>query len=344
MSRILSVATAVPEHRVAQSQLKALVRDAFGEAKELLEVFDHAGVETRYLAFPPDYYTPDRSFEQRNDDYGEQALKLLETAAGEALRRAALDAEKIDHVILASSTGLASPTLDALLAGRLRMREDIRRTPMFGLGCAGGVAAVARAMEYLKAFPKHRALVLSVELCGQVFYLRDPDPANAVVMALFGDGAAAAVVGGEETGKTGPRLLFSRSALLPGTAGVMGMRFDESGLHPRITQYLPQVVEGRVAGEVERLLMHYAMSLSRVRHWMLYPGGPRLIEAYEKGFGFSPGTLESLRAQLREYGNLGSVSPFFLLEDVNERAMGGEMGVMLSIGPGVAVETVILRW
>ncbi|MHC4608108.1 MAG: type III polyketide synthase [Planctomycetota bacterium] len=347
MPRILGLATTVPEYRAAQSAIKEAFRKVCGEDKKLLDmldVFDQAEIAARHLVFPLDFYTSEKDFGERNTAFVEEALKLLEVSARGALERAGVAADTIDHVFFVTSTVFSGPTLEVRLAEKLGLRPDVRRSPLCGMGCVGGVAALARASDYLRTFPKHRALVLSVEVCSALFPARNAEPADLVSAALFGDGAAAAVVAGDKAGKAGAKILFTRSAILPGTTGLMGGRFTAGGLRLRLAEALPDAVARLVGPAVEKFLLEYALSLAKIRHWVLYPGGPRIIEAYETGLKLPPGTLESVRACLHEYGNLGSVSPFFVLEDADDRASGTEMGLMLAVGPGVALEMLILRW
>lgn len=347
MARVLALSTAVPANRVPQAQAKEAVRKAVAgrpELEELLPVFDEAGVQCRYMSFPVEYYASGKTFEERNRDFVTQALDLLERAAREALERAKVKPEEIDHIFCVTTTGLATPSLEARLVYRMGFRVDVRRSPLFGIGCAGGAAALSRATEYLKAYPKHRALVLSVELCGQVFSPRALAPVDVVGAALFGDGAAAVVLGGDEIAKTGPRILFTKSILFPGTEEVMGWSFTSDGMRLILSRAIPQVVERHLKPAVEGFILQCAMSPSKISHWILHPGGPRILEQYEKSFGLSSRTLDPARECLRDFGNLSSAAVLFVLKTVMAQARQGDAGVLVAVGPGFAAEIVILRW
>ncbi|MFQ5551613.1 MAG: type III polyketide synthase [Gemmatimonadales bacterium] len=347
MSHILSIATAVPEHCYSQVQLKdnaTRIYDGQRGLERLLAVFETAGVQQRHLAFPLSYYTSGKSFDERNADYTTKSLELLEQATGEALEKANVNCEQIDHIFCVTTTGLATPSLEALLVHRMGFRSDVRRSPLFGIGCAGGVAALARAAEYLKAFPNQHVLVLAVELCGQVFSPRALTPTDLIGAALFSDGAAAVVMGGEEAARGGPRILFSRTNLFPDTQDLMGWDFTANGMRLRLSRKVPQIVLQYVKPAVERFVAECAMSSSDIRHWVLHPGGPRVMEAYREAFGISHETLAPARDCLRDFGNLSSAATLFVLESVAERASVGDRGLMVALGPGFAAEMILLRW
>lgn len=343
MSSILSVATALPPHVVRQEEAVEVARRVYAGREDLLKlvgVFARSGVEQRHTAFPPEYYLRDRGFEERNRDFIEQGLVLAEKASRVCLRKAGLEPSQIDHLYLVTTTGLATPSLDALLVRRLGLRSDVRRSPLFGLGCAGGAGALLRAADVVRGAQK--ALVVSVELCGQVFSLRATSPTDVVGAALFGDGAAAAVLGEGP----GPRILASRSILYEGTEHLMGWAFTSDGMRLRLSKEVTDFVKEKLKPVVERFLRDSSVTLDRIAHWVLHPGGRKILETYRDSFGLSDRMLQWTRGSLAKVGNLSSASVLFILSDLLEsgRANPGDRGLMCALGPGFASELVLLGW
>lgn len=346
MARILSVATALPPHGVAQEEARRRCAEVYrGRAslERFLGLFEHAGVERRYFSFPPDYYLAGRSFEERNDDFVRAAVDLAERAARACLDRAGVLPEKVDHVFLATTTGLATPSLEARLAGRLGLRPGVRRWPLFGLGCAGGAGALARAAEVLRGDPSRRALVVSVELAGQVFSLRADRPVDVVGAALFGEGAAAVLLSG--TSGT-PRIGEVRSVLFEGTEHLMGWRFTSDGMRLVLSPEVTDLVRVRLRPAVEELLAAAGWAAGDVRFWILHPGGRRILEAYREGLGLSEEALGWSRRSLEQVGNLSSAAVFFVLADVlaRGRPQAGDRGLLAALGPGFGAELLVLEW
>jgi alkylresorcinol/alkylpyrone synthase len=349
MPRIVSVGTALPPHVIAQEEARAaLERLCAGKPQllRLLRVFARSGVERRYLAFPLEYYASGRSFDERNADFVEKGVEIGARAAQEGLRRAGVAPERIDHMVLATTTGLATPSLDALLVDRLGMRRDVRRSPLFGLGCAGGAAAIARAAEQLSGRPRQRALAVSIELSGQVFSPTALRPVDVIGAALFGDGAAAAVLEGDETGGRGPGVSAVKSVLFEATEHVMGWRFTSAGMRLVLSEEVTDVVVGPLREAVAGFLSECGVKPSEIAHWMLHPGGRRIIDAYRTAFGLGDGELQWTRGSLARVGNLSSASVLFVLSDVlgSGRARPGDRGLMVALGPGFAAEMVLLSW
>ena len=328
MAFIRSTATALPPNRIPQAAVRAAYASVFGDSAKL-SVFDHTGVETRHFAHPLDYYVRERSFSERNGDYIREGTALAERAIRLALERAARTVRDIDHLVFVTTTGLATPSLDALLCHSMGFRCDVVRHPLFGIGCAGGVAAVARAARLLG--PHERAIVLSVELCSQTFRIHDGSLTSLVGVALFGDGAAALVLEGDAIG-SGARVVESRAELVPDSQEVMGWEFVDDGMKLVMSSAIPSVVRERAVPAVERF-----RAGRRVDHWVLHPGGPRVLDAY----GLN-GELAAARESLRTVGNLSSAAVLFILDEV--KAERGETGLMAAVGPGFGVEMAWLEW
>ncbi|HXG62017.1 MAG TPA: 3-oxoacyl-[acyl-carrier-protein] synthase III C-terminal domain-containing protein [Planctomycetota bacterium] len=346
MARIVSVATALPSHVLRQDEARRRCEEVYGEREELarlLSLFERSGVERRHFAFPPEYHLAGRSFEERNDDFVRGAVDLAERAARECLRRAGVEPKEVDQLFLVTTTGLATPSLDALLAGRLGLRPDVRRSPLFGLGCAGGAGALIRADEILKAEPARRALVVAVELAGQVFSPRADRPVDVVGAALFGDGAAAVLLQGAGGG---PRIRAARSMLFEGTERLMGWRFTSDGMRLVLSPEVTDLVRHRFGPAVGDLLAEAGWTRGDVGYWILHPGGRKILEAYREALDLSEEALAWSRRSLAEVGNLSSAAVLFVLADViaKGRPGPGDRGVLAALGPGFGAELLALEW
>jgi alkylresorcinol/alkylpyrone synthase len=348
MPRILAVSTALPPFRLTQREARTVLETLHSQNPGILRflrVFDRCGVETRHFAFPPEYYREEPSFERRNADYREQATALAERAARACLEKAKVDPEEVDHLFFVTTTGLATPSVDALLAPRLGLRRDVGRWPLFGLGCAGGAGGLLRAANVLRTQARGRALVVSVELCGQVFSPRATEPVDLVGTALFGDGAAAVLVGGDEAG-SGPQVLASRMELFSESQELMGWRFTSDGMRLVLSQDVSTLVTGRLRPLVDSFLKEAHLEASQVAHWILHPGGRKIIEAYRAAFELGDRELEWTRGSLARVGNLSSASVLFMLDDLlrSGRPVSGDRALMVALGPGFAAEMLVLRW
>lgn len=347
MPHILSTASALPEHRLDQERARTeMARLTAGrpDVERLVPIFNRSGVETRYLVHPPDWYLEPRSFEERNREYRDRGLDLAEQAARLCLDRAGVAPAEVDHLLFVTTTGLATPSLDALLAARLGMASNVRRTPIFGLGCAGGAGALARARDVLSASPRERALVVSVELCSLVFSRQAMTPTDLVGVALFGDGAAAVLVGGDDTGP-GPSIAATRTHLFSDAQHLMGWDFTSDGMRLVLSRDIPDFVGARLAPVVNGFLDAHGLSLHGLNHYMLHPGGRKVLATYHAALGLPDTALAVARQSMRCVGNLSSASVLFMLHDVMSASPArGDTGLMLALGPGFACEMLLLAW
>lgn len=348
MPRILSVATAVPPHRLDQAHARAeMARLAQGhpDIERLVPVFDRSGVETRYLVHPPEWYLAPRGFEERNREYAARGLELAEQAARRCLEAASTAADAIDHIFLVTTTGLATPSLDALLVARLGMRATVRRWPLFGLGCAGGAGALTRARDVLAISPKARVLVVSVEICSLVFSRHAMTATDLIGVALFGDGAAAVLLGGDDHDGSGIEIVGARTRLFPETEHLMGWNFTDDGMRLVLSRDIPAFVSTQAAPEVQDFVGSHGTSVAGMTHYVLHPGGPKVMATYRSAFGLPEEGVRVARESMRRYGNLSSASVLFMLNDVVARKpAAGDTGLMLALGPGFACEMLLLRW
>jgi alkylresorcinol/alkylpyrone synthase len=345
--RIASVGTAVPAFRISQADVLEVCRKrlaALPGQGRLLEILGHAGVEYRHFCFPPDYYLERHDFSQRNQDFLSQALSLSAQAIESALKGE--PAGTVDHIISVTTTGILTPSLEAHLFTRLPFRKDVRRTPLFGLGCAAGVNGIGLARDYALAYPRSRTLLLAVELCGQAFQAHDTTPRSMVATALFGDGVAAVLVDGAERGDEGPEILGSRSELIPRSLDVMGWDVTSNGLELVLSKSVDWYVRHSLPPAAAAFLEASGVEASKISHWILHPGGPKILDAYQEALQLPPGALRVSRNVLRCFGNTSSASVLFVLRDVLTHScpQRGEYGLMAAMGPGFAAELAMLRF
>lgn len=358
MPVIRSVATALPPYALPQAQIRDLAREHFApvfpDIDRYLSVFRHAQIDTRYFAAPLEWFTTPRSFKECNDLFIEAASALGERAARDCLAQAGLEPADVDHLLWVSTTGMAAPSPDALLINRLGMGRHTRRTPIWGLGCAGGVAGLSRAYEYARAFPEQRALLLSVELCSVTFQWGDQSKRNLIASSLFADGAAAVLVEGDAIAgqdllshppTPSPQLLGTQSTLWPDTTEIMGWDMVDTGMQVVFSSRIPAIVQSLMRENVSEFLAGHQLTLDDIDHWVLHPGGAKVIGAYEAVLAIDRERLAHTREVLRRYGNMSSATVFFVL-DAFRRAGApgpGEYAVLAVLGPGFSCELALIR-
>jgi alkylresorcinol/alkylpyrone synthase len=347
--RILSVATALPPHRIPQGEVKEFAQSFFGashrDVNRLLPVFDNVQVEGRNFCVPKEWFAEPHGFPEKNALYVENALALSDKAARRALDRAGLDASDVGAIYFASTTGLATPSLDSRLIFELGLSENVRRVPLWGLGCAAGAGGLARAADHARLYPEKPVLLVNVELCGLTFQHGDRSKANVISAALFADGAAAAVLGGPDAGGEGPEILGSHAVTWPGTESVMGWDIVETGFKVVLSKSVPEVVRTRVPENLADALASVGLTRDDLRHFVIHPGGAKVLDAFEEVLGLEPGALHFPREVLREHGNMSSVTVLFILERLLEsgECSPGEYGILSAMGPGFSAEHVFFR-
>ncbi len=351
---IASVSRALPAHHASQEVLTEALRAHWAKAHfnpaRLDDLHRAVGVQGRYLALPLDAYPSLDSFAKSNAAWLEAATGLGASALGDALARAGLRPDQLDHLFFVTVTGVATPTVDARLVNRLGLRSDLKRTPIFGLGCVAGAAGLARASDYLRAFPGETAALLSVELCSLTLQRDDMSIPNMIASGLFGDGAAAVVLRGPEARRgepvTGPRVLGSRSIFYPDTERMMGWDIQDTGFKVVLSAKVPELARAHIGDDVDGFLASKGLTRSDIRHWVAHTGGPRVLEAFASTLGLSREQLELSWRSLGAVGNLSSASVLFVLGDLLETrvAKAGELGLLLAMGPGFCAELVLLQW
>ncbi len=333
--RLLSLATAVPPYQLGQKEVAERARRIFagvakGELERLMPVFANAGIARRYSCVPIEWYERPHGWVERNTLYLEHAIRLLEDASRRALAAARLTPGDVDAVICVSTTGIATPSLDAVLAGRLGLRPDVRRLPVFGLGCAGGVNGLARAAELARAAPGSRILFVVVELCALSFRKHDVSKSNLVATALFGDGAAAAVI---STKGYGPALGAAGEHTWPNSLDIMGWDVAEDGLKAIFSRDIPALVERDLRVVANDFLRREGLALRDIRHFVCHPGGAKVVTALEAAFELPAGALDSARGVLSDYGNMSAPTVLFVLDRVLRDGAEGRM-LLTALGPG----------
>lgn len=343
---ILSVATANPPYRVEQPEIRDLVRALFDKLnglERLIGVFENTGIEARYLSAPLQWYTQPRSFAEKNALWFETGLKLCSEAASKALELAQTSPKEIAAVVLVTTTGIATPSLEAHLVQQLGIPLSATRLPIWGLGCAGGTSGLARAAEIARLNPDKKVLLVALELCSLTFLRNDLSKSNLVATSLFGDGAAAVVLG--QGG--GPEVLGGFSRLLPQSYDVMGWDVQPDGLQVRFAQSIPSLVQGELGNLIRDGLEGFELSAEDVGLWTLHPGGAKVLTAYREGLGVDEASLEASYCVLKKFGNMSSPTVLFVLNRQLyqlERPQPGTKGVLLALGPGFAAEGLVVQW
>ncbi|HTZ43438.1 MAG TPA: 3-oxoacyl-[acyl-carrier-protein] synthase III C-terminal domain-containing protein [Jatrophihabitans sp.] len=352
MTTIAAARGVLAEHRYAQEELT----DAFARAcastdreTALMRRFHRsAKVKTRYLTLPVEQTCQLADFGAKNDTFIREGTRLGAAALTGALEEAGVAPDEVDLILFTSVTGLAAPSLDARIAAQVGLRPDVKRIPMFGLGCVAGASGIARLHDYLLGHPEQVAVLVSVELCTLTVQPADRSVANLVASGLFGDGAAAVVaLGAGRAGRLpGPVVVDSRPHLYPDTERTMGWDIGSSGLSIVLDAEVPVLVERYLRQDVQALLDAHSLALADVTGWVCHPGGPKVIEAISGTLDLPPEALEITWRSLAEVGNLSSASVLHVLADTMAKRSfePGSPGVLMAMGPGFCSELVLLRW
>jgi alkylresorcinol/alkylpyrone synthase len=354
VSVIAAVHGALPAHRYDQSELTELVVDLLGDSsKEQLvrRLHESAQVRTRYLALPIEQYPKLAGFTAANDAFIEHAVDLGTRAVLGALDAAGLGPRDVDVVFSTTVTGIAAPSIEARIATAIGLRPDIKRVPMFGLGCVAGAAGIGRAHDYLAGAPDEVAVLLSVELCSLTMQRGDPSTANLVASGLFGDGASGVVLLGDQRAEDlpvafgGPEVIGSRSHLYPDSERTMGWDVTADGLKIVLNAEVPDLVQRYLGEDVRGFLADHGLTVDDVAAWVCHPGGPKVILAIQDVLGLPPDALELTWRSLADVGNLSSSSVLHVLRDtMDKHPPAGRPGVLMAMGPGFCSELVLLRW
>jgi alkylresorcinol/alkylpyrone synthase len=355
--RIAAVGAAFPPHFYDQETLVAALRERWAgryfNLDRLEQLHRNVLVGGRHLALPIGEYAGLDGFGAANAAWIRVACEVGEAATRDALARAGLASETLGAVFFVSVTGIATPSVDARLINRMGLPARLKRVPIFGLGCVAGAAGVARAADYVRAFPGEAALVLAVELCSLTVQLDDLSIPNLIASGLFGDGAAAALVVGDELarrqGLGGPEVVATRSVFYPDSERVMGWDIRDTGFRIVLSAEVPEVVERFLRADVDAFLAEQGLSRADIDSWVCHPGGPKVLEAMARAIEAPEGALDLTWQSLAEVGNLSSTSVLLVLEATmadreGRRPVRGSYGMLLAMGPGFCSELVLLRW
>jgi alkylresorcinol/alkylpyrone synthase len=345
-SALRSVSRVLPPHYVDQETLLQAFKSHWAAHHHNVDRLEdlHRAVQVggRHLALPMEAYPALVSFAARNEAWRREATELGARAVSEALDKAGYLPRQVDHLFFVTVTGLATPSIDARLVNRLGLRSDVKRTPIFGLGCVAGAAGVSRASDFLRGFPGQVAVLLSVELCSLTLQREDVSVANIISSGLFGDGAAAVVLGPG----SGPEVVATRSVFYPDTERMMGWDVVDTGFRVVLSAKVPELVRSRLRTDVDGFLADQGFTRRDIKHWIAHTGGPKVLEAFENTLELPAKALERSWRSLREVGNLSSASVLFVLGELLDsgEAKPGDLGVLMAMGPGFCSELVLLRW
>ena len=345
---IAATATALPQHTITRDDVKYYMGRVFDIADRRLEammsIVDNAQVLKRHVIFPIDYTVEPRSLHKTNDEYVEHAIKLGQEAAEKCLARAGVQPNEVDLIITVSCTGFMIPSLDAHLINRMGFRSNITRMPFTELGCAAGAMALGRAADFIKAHPGANALIIAVELPSLTFQRKDISQANLISSILFGDGAAAVLVSGQENG--GPKILVSETYTFPDSIGAMGFDLRDSGFHILLAKDVPEMIGTQIRDLVDDFLKRHNKTYQDIKGWILHPGGARLLGNVEIALGLTKCQTQPSWDILANVGNLSSATILFILQEwLEKRPLNpGEHAFAAAFGPGFSAEFLLLQW
>lgn len=362
--QIASVGSAFPPHYYDQQALLEALKGYWAgrhhNLDRLARLHENVLVGGRHLALPIDAYDDLQGFGDSNNAWIRVAQEVGEAAVRDALERAGLTPADVDALIFVTVTGIATPSIDARLVNRLGLPSQVKRLPIFGLGCVAGAAGIARAADYVRAFPDQVAVLLSVELCSLTLQRQDLSVPNLIASGLFGDGAAAVVVVGAERAAAlaaartpptaspslGPRILATRSVFYPDSEEVMGWDISERGFRIVLSADVPVVARDFLGRDIDRFLADHDLVRGDIASWVCHPGGPKVLEAIQESLQLPDEALAVTWRSLREVGNLSSTSVLLVLQDTmaDHRPPAGSLGLILAMGPGFCSELVLVEW
>lgn len=341
---ILALATASPPFALDQAKALSVARDVlaadFADFDRMSTVFASAGIDQRQLAKPVDWYRQPRTFQERTVAYLESACDLFVEAASRALDAAGLAASNIDTIVTASSTGIATPSLEARVMGRMGFRPDVARVPVFGLGCAAGATGLGLASKLAQASPGTIVLFVTVELCSLAFRFQDVDKADIIATALFGDGAAACILkAGDEGFAT---ITDTAETTWPDTLDIMGWRIEGHGLAVVLNRAIPTFARQNMRAAMDEILARQELAVGDIDRFICHPGGAKVVDAVEHALELNQGSLDHERNVLRDHGNMSAPTALFVLDRVRQNGMP-PLSVLTALGPGFTLSTVTLR-
>jgi len=347
---ILSTSTAFPPHYYTQREVVDALLAYWGNDSKIAAVLERlhsrTGVDGRHFSLPLSQYDTLDTWGKANDVYIDVAQQLGERAVDCALKMARLRREDLGAIFFVTVTGVASPSIDARLVNRMSLSPHIRRNPIFGLGCVAGAAGLARAADYVRAYPDQVAVLLSVELCSLTWQRDDISVANLISSGLFGDGAAAVLVAGANVPRRGPRILATHNVFYPDTEDVMGWHISEKGFNIVLSPDVPKVVRENLGRDVDAFLATQGLTRSDIGSWIMHTGGPKVLDATAESLNLPPEALDVSWDALRRVGNLSSASVLVVLDEImkHRRPTPGTRSILAAMGPGFCAEMLLLEW
>jgi alkylresorcinol/alkylpyrone synthase len=351
LAYISAVKTVKFPNKVTQSELKEFASNLFSESfkdtDRLLEVFDNTGISNRNLCVPVDFFSNDSSFHEKNNLFKKYALEYSIKAIEEILSASSIDKGRITDIISFTSTGLTTPSLDALIIDKMRLNANISRTPLWGLGCAAGVSALAKAKVIAHANPDAVILLIGIELCSLTFIRNDLSKSNFIATSLFSDGIAAVLVTGENSkqlikNEHSIKFTSSRSKLYYDSEDVMGWEFIDAGFKVVFSKDIPSLVNSLIKTDIKKYLEDNSLSIDELKNFVIHPGGTKVINAYVESLSIPRDKLKNTTDTLYEYGNMSSVTVFYVLEKFIKGGFEDGRGLMMSLGPGFSCEMLLL--
>ena len=351
MTRIISVGRQLPKYSRTTDEVIPYIRNWIGGQekrfqRKVIKIFENAGVDKRYSIMDADDVFEATSFEEKNELYLQESIKLGEKALAKALSNAGLKADEIDFIITVSCTGIMIPSLDAYLINRMGMKQDIVRLPITEMGCAAGVSGIIYAKNFLKANPGKRAAVVAVESPMATFQHNDFSMVNIVSAAIFGDGAAAVILSSNRAdAQVGPKIVDEAMYHFYDAEQMMGFKLRNTGLQMILDKTVPETISDHFPMIINPFLERNGLSIQDIDHLIFHPGGKKIVRTVEDLFGILGKSIEDTKEVLRLYGNMSSVTVLYVLERfMNRQPAAGEKGLMLSFGPGFSAQRILLEW
>lgn len=348
MPRLAAIKTAVPEHKLSQNEVREFAADLFhsriDNIERLLTVFDNSGIESRYFSQPLEWLKKPHTLAEKNEAYIQSATELSAEAVNGLLSVTDLEPEQIDRILYVNTTGIATPSIDARLINRLGLRSNIFRTPIWGLGCAGGAAGLSHACHLAQGHRKERILLVATELCGLTYMADDFSKSNLVATALFAEGSAAALIVGDDTDHEGLEIIDTQSRFYPDSLDVMGWNVVSGGLQVVFQKRIPEIVAEHAHDDLVGFLDIHQLALDDIKQFLFHPGGRKVIEAYRQALGVTDCRLTLAGEILRDYGNMSSPTVLFVIERYLEQfgLNSGGFGLISALGPGFSAESLLV--
>jgi alkylresorcinol/alkylpyrone synthase len=337
-------------NKVSQQEVKKCALDLFApsfpQVARMMSAFDNTEIKTRNFCKPLDYYLAQHTFQEQNAEYIRIALEYSTQAIEDCISSSQIKKDEITDIIFLSTTGLSTPSLDALIINKMRLNQNISRTPIFGLGCAGGVAGFSKACIMAKANPDAVVLLVAVELCSLTFLRNDYSKSNFIGSSLFADGVAACLITGDNhSNKTNKDITFvaTQSKLYYDTLDVMGWEFLDKGFKVLFSQDIPTIISENIGKDVSSFLEKHQITLSDIKNFIFHPGGKKVLTAYDEALQVPGDFLKNTREVMNDNGNMSSPTVLYVLERFFTQAFVNGYGLMLSMGPGFSSEMVLLK-